>query len=295
MENLSHIGTIKSLLQKYGFSFSKRLGQNFLINPSVCPRMAEASGANESTGILEIGAGIGVLTNELCKRAAKVVCVEIDERLFPLLSETLGEHRNLSLVQGDILQVDLPALLQEHFSGLSVAVCANLPYYITSPVLMRLLESGLPFTSITVMVQKEAAARICAKEGSREIGAISLAIRYYSEPRILFPVSRGSFLPAPDVDSCVIQLIRHAQPPVEVCSKKALFQVIHAAFSQRRKTLKNTLQILSIEKNVTEDVLTSLSLPSTTRPEELSLQQFADLTNALYERGAFKEDNEWKK
>ncbi len=286
MHNLSNIGTIKSLLQKYGFTFSKQLGQNFLINPSVCPRMAELSGAKEGVGVLEIGAGIGVLTQELAKRAAKVVCVEIDARLLPILDETLGEFENVTIVNQDVMKVDLHALLQEHFGGMPVVVCANLPYYITSPILMRLLEERLPIEKITVMVQKEAAARICAEEGTRDIGALSMAVRYYSHPHVLFPVSRGSFLPAPEVDSAVIQLDVFSQPPIKPIREKALFALIKGAFSQRRKTLPNTLNsTLKIPKDEILAVLGQLQIKPTARAEELNLQQFCQIADAFVQKG----------
>ena len=206
MLDLSSPAVLKDLLARYGFTFSKGLGQNFLINPTVCPRMAELGGAAPGVGMLEIGAGIGVLTAELARRADKVVCIEIDSRLLPILDETLAGFTNVRIVNDDVLKVDLPALLAAEFPGQKVAVCANLPYYITSPILMHLLESRLPLSSITVMIQKEAAARLTAEPGSREVGAISIALRYYCVPRVLFPVSRGSFLPSPDVDSTVIRL-----------------------------------------------------------------------------------------
>lgn len=186
---------------------------DFLINPTVCPRMAEEGGAAPGVGVIEIGAGIGVLTAELAQRAEKVLCIEIDSRLLPILDETLGEYNNIKIINEDVLKVDLPALIAQEFPGMEVVVCANLPYYITSPIIMNLLEAHLPIASLTVMVQKEAAARLCAEPGSREVGAVSIAVRYYSDPKILFQVSRGSFLPAPDVDSTVIRLDVRDRPP----------------------------------------------------------------------------------
>ena len=184
MSSLSDINTIKDIMQRHGFSFSKGLGQNFLVNPSVCPRMAEMGGANEKTGVLEIGPGIGVLTAELAGRAKRVVAIELDDRLIPVLSETLSEFDNVRIIHGDALKLDLAKIIAENFADCeSVAVCANLPYYITSPVIMALLESRLPIASVTVMVQKEAADRICAPVGSRESGALTVAVNCYSEPR----------------------------------------------------------------------------------------------------------------
>ena len=203
---LTDIGYIRDVLERHGFYFSKKLGQNFLVNPSVCPRMAEACGATSESGVLEIGPGIGVLTRELAQRAGKVVAIELDDRLPPVLAETLKGQDNVEIVQGDCLKIDLAALIAEKFGDREVAVCANLPYYITSPIIMSLLESRLPVTSITVMVQKEAAQRLCATPGTREAGAVTLAVQYYAEAETLFGVSRGSFMPAPNVDSAVIRL-----------------------------------------------------------------------------------------
>lgn len=213
MENLSNIGTIKDVFARHGFSFSKTLGQNFLVNPTVCPKIAEMGNAREGFGIIEIGTGIGVLTHELAKRADKVVAVEIGERLLPILKETLAEHDNVKVINADVMKIDLHKLIDDEFKGMKVAVCANLPYYITSPIIMTLLESRIPVESITVMVQKEAGTRICAELGTREVGAVTVAVRYFSTPKLLFNVSRGSFMPAPNVDSCVIRLdLNHSVP-----------------------------------------------------------------------------------
>ena len=219
MGNLTDRGYLRELMEKNGFSFSKGLGQNFIVNPSVYPRIAEMGGAGPGVGVLEIGPGVGVLTAELCRRAEKVAALEIDSRLIPILGETLKEFRNLTVLNEDVLKADLAGIIAREFPGLEVVVCANLPYYITSPILMSLLERRLPIRAVTVMVQKEAAQRICAAPGSREAGAISCAVRYYSEPRILFQVSRGSFMPAPEVDSAVIRLDIRPAPPVEVADE----------------------------------------------------------------------------
>ena len=287
MDRLSDIGTIKSLLSRHGFSFSKSLGQNFLINPTVCPRMASLCGADKETGVLEIGPGIGVLTTELCKQAKKVVAVELDRRLLPVLEETLEEFDNVNVIHGDVLKLDLAALLREEFPGMQVAVCANLPYYITSPILMALMESRLPVSSITVMVQKEAAERICAAPGTRASGAISLAVQYYARPKVLFEVSRGSFLPAPHVDSAVISLTVRETPPVQVRDERRLFAVIKAAFGQRRKTILNAVSAgLSIPKDALLAAIESAGLSPTARAEQLTLEQFAALVNVLSDRFA---------
>lgn len=282
MNRLSDIGTIKDILSRHGFTFSKSLGQNFLINPSVCPRMAELSGAGRGVGVIEIGPGIGVLTNELCKLADKVVAIELDKRLLPVLEETLGEYDNLKVVNADVLETDLHKLIEDEFSGMEVVVCANLPYYITSPVIMKLLEDKLPISAITVMVQKEAAQRICAEVGSRQSGAVTVSVNYYAKPEMLFSVSAGSFMPAPKVDSAVIRLNVLGEPPVKVNDEKKLFSVIKAAFSQRRKVISNSLSSgLSLDKSKTAEVLEKSGVPLNARAEKLSLQNFADIANKL--------------
>lgn len=282
MNRLSDIGTIKDILSRHGFTFSKSLGQNFLINPSVCPRMAEFSGADKGVGVIEIGPGIGVLTNELCKLADKVVAIELDKRLLPVLEETLGEYDNLKVVNADVLETDLHKLIEEEFSGMEVVVCANLPYYITSPVIMKLLEDKLPISAITVMVQKEAAQRICAEVGSRQSGAVTVSVNYYAKPEMLFLVSAGSFMPAPKVDSAVIRLNVLDEPPVKVNDEKKFFSVIKAAFSQRRKVISNSLSSgLSLDKSKTAEVLEKSGVPLNARAEKLSLQNFADIANNL--------------
>ncbi len=284
MENLSNISVIRDVLSRHGFSFSKGLGQNFLINPTVCPRMAELGNAQPGWGMIEIGAGVGVLTAELAQRADKVVCIEIDSRLLPILDETLAEFDNIKIVNEDVLKVDLHRLIAEEFGEMPVAVCANLPYYITSPIIMNLLESRLPISSLTVMVQKEAAQRICAQPGSREVGAVSIAVWYYCEPQVLFQVSRGSFMPAPDVDSTVIRLDIRKEPPVQVKKESDFFRVVKAAFSQRRKTLSNTLSSgLSLSKAQANELLEKAGVAANLRAEQLSMQQFADIANALSE------------
>lgn len=282
MNRLSDIGTIKDILSRHGFTFSKSLGQNFLINPSVCPRMAELSGADKGVGVIEIGPGIGVLTNELCKLADKVVAIELDKRLLPVLEETLGVYDNLKVVNADVLETDLHKLIEEEFSGMEVVVCANLPYYITSPVIMKLLEDKLPISAITVMVQKEAAQRICAEVGSRQSGAVTVSVNYYAKPEMLFSVSAGSFMPAPKVDSAVIRLDVLDEPPVKVNDEKKLFSVIKAAFSQRRKVISNSLSSgLSLDKSKIAEILEKSGVPLNARAEKLSLQNFADIANNL--------------
>lgn len=284
MQNLTNLGTIRTIMDRFGFTFSKSLGQNFIVNPSVCPKIAELGGAESEVGVLEIGAGFGVLTNELAARAEKVVVVELDSRLLPVLSYTLSDHKNVKIINQDILKTDLPALLAEEFGEMEVVVCANLPYYITSPILMMLLESRLPVKSITVMVQKEAGERICAVMPSRACGAVTAAVRYYSEPQILFPVSRGSFYPSPNVDSMVVRLDVKKALPLEGEAEKRLFRVVKAAFGQRRKTLVNTLSSgLKIEKARAAEAIAEAGLKPTVRAEELSLDEFIRLSQILTE------------
>ncbi len=282
MENLSNLSVIRDIMDRFGFSFSKSLGQNFLVNPSVCPRIAEMGGADEETGVLEIGTGFGVLTHELAKRAKKVVAVELDSRLLSVLDYTLKEHDNVKIVHGDILKVDLAALFQEEFAGMKVVVCANLPYYITSPVIMALLEKRLPISAITVMVQKEAADRLCAPMPSRACGAVTAAVRYYSEPRMLFPVSRGSFTPPPNVDSAVIRLDIRSDLPLDGEEEAQFFALVRGAFSQRRKTLQNNLSSsLGLTKPQVAAALEEIGVKPTARAEELSMEQLLALREAL--------------
>lgn len=282
MGDLWRPATIKEVLGRHGFRFSKALGQNFLIDPRVCPRMAAESGAAECAGAIEVGPGLGVLTYELAQVAKKVVAIELDQRLFPVLGETLADCPNVELVQGDVLKLDLHALIQEKFDGQEVCVCANLPYYITSPVIMGLLEGGLPLKSITVMVQKEAAERICAQPGQRACGAVSVSVHYHSQPQVLFGVSRGSFLPPPNVDSAVIRLDLRREPPVQVADEGWFFRVSRAAFAQRRKTAANSISAsLSLPKAQVEEALGAAGIPANARAEQLSLEQFAALANAL--------------
>lgn len=279
---LSNIGTIKEILGKHGFTFSKALGQNFLINPSVCPRMAENSGADKGVGVIEVGPGIGVLTCELAKLADKVVSVELDKRLLPVLDETLAEYDNIKIVNDDILKIDLHKLIKEEFEGMEVVVCANLPYYITSPVIMKLLEDKLTIKSLTVMVQKEAAQRICAEVGTRQSGAVTVAVNYYSKPVMLFGVSAGSFMPAPKVDSAVIRLDILSQPAVTVEDEKLFFRIVKSAFGQRRKTLSNSLSSgLSLSKSDIQQALENANVPANFRAEQLTMEQLADISNAI--------------
>lgn len=280
--NLADIGNIKKILSAEGFSFKKSLGQNFLIDPSVCPRMAEAV-SGEDVGILEIGPGIGVLTAEAAKVAKKVVAIELDERLRPILPKTLAEYSNVEIVFGDAMKLDLKALIEEKFKDCkSVSVCANLPYYITSPIIMMLLESRLPIKNVAVMVQKEAAERLCAEVGSRDSGAVTVAVNYYAESEILFGVPRDSFMPPPNVDSAVINLKIRENPPIKVLDEKFFFSFVKACFAQRRKTLLNTVSsTMGISKDTIRIALKNVGLEETVRGEKLTMQELALLSDEI--------------
>ena len=281
MQTLTDISVVREVLSRHGFTFSKALGQNFLVNPSVCPQMAESCGA-DGQGVLEIGPGIGVLTAELARRARKVVALELDRRLLPVLSETLADFDNVEIVNEDVLKADLRAILKERFAGMEVSICANLPYYITSPVIMRLLEERLPFRSITVMVQKEAAERLCAPVGSREAGAVTVAVQYYAQAEKLFSVSRGSFLPAPNVDSAVIRLQIRQAPAVVLTDEKKFFRMVKAAFGQRRKTALNAISAgMALPKGDVAAALEAAGLEGNVRAEKLSMEELAALCEAL--------------
>lgn len=283
MENLSNINVIKALMKKHNFEFSKNLGQNFLINPSVCPKIAEMGNAKSGFGIIEIGTGVGVLTTELAKRADKVVAIEIDKRLLPILDDTLSEFDNVKIINADVMEIDLSKIIDEEFEGLDVAVCANLPYYLTSPIIMMLMESRLRIKSITVMVQKEAGTRLCAKMGTRDMGAVTVAVNYFSVPKILFNVSRGSFMPAPNVDSCVVRFDIKDETPEGVCDEKLFFKVARGAFSQRRKTLANSVSsALSIEKQTVIKAIEQAGLSISVRPEQLSMEELIEFANNIY-------------
>ena len=282
MHNLTDIGTIKDILGRHGFHFSKALGQNFIVNPSVCPRMAEESGIDKNCGVIEIGAGIGVLTAELAKRAKKVVCIELDSRLLPILDETLADFDNIEIINQDVLKTDLAALIKEKFGTMPVYVCANLPYYITSPVIMALLESKLPIEAVTVMVQKEAAQRICAPVGSRLSGAVTVAVDYYADAYKLFDVSAGSFMPAPKVDSCVIRMDIRKKPEIEISDEKLFFRIVHAAFGQRRKTASNSISAGSgIPKDIVIKAIEECGFETSVRAETLNMRDLAALCEKI--------------
>lgn len=282
MDNLTNINVIKSVMSRHGFNFSKALGQNFIVNPSVCPKIAEMGNAKKGFGIIEIGTGVGVLTAELAKRADKVVAVEIDKRLLPVLDETLAEFDNIKIINEDILKVDINRLIADEFNDMEVAVCANLPYYITSPVIMYLLESNTRIKSVTVMVQKEAGQRLCAAAGTRECGAVTLAVSYYGEASMLFNVSRGSFMPSPNVDSCVIRIDVRKKYNLDKESEEFFFRTVKAAFAQRRKTLANSVSSsMGIKKDTVYDVLSGMGLDRSARAEQLSMDSFIRFSEKL--------------
>ncbi len=280
MSNLTDISYIKHLMSKHGTNFSKSLGQNFLINPTVCPRMAESCFGED--GVIEIGTGVGVLTAELSKISSKVVAIELDKKLLPILEESLADCDNVTVINDDILKIDLKKLIEQEFGSHKVSVCANLPYYITSPVIMKLLEEKLPLKAITVMVQKEAAQRLCALPGSKDCGAISAGVKYYCDPEILFQVGKGSFLPSPKVDSTVIRLNILDEPPVKVKDEKVFFKVIKSSFAQRRKNLLNSLSSgMGMSKDNIKHILKIANIAENKRGEALSLEDFCAISNAI--------------
>ena len=273
---------IQALLERHGFHFSKAMGQNFLIESWVPRDIADSCGADEGTGVLEIGPGIGPLTQQLARRAGKVVSVELDARLYPVLRETMRGADNFTLIEGDAMKLDFAQVVQEHFSGLRPILCANLPYNITTPVLTKCVESRC-FDSLTVLIQKEVAQRICAEAGTAEYGAFTVLMQYYTAPQLLFTVPASCFLPAPKVTSAVIHCPVRKTPPVEVVSESALWRTVKAGFALRRKTLVNSLQTgYQLPKERLAEIVTDCSLSPTVRGERLTLEDFARLTNALF-------------
>ena len=277
---------IEALLKRHGFHFSKSMGQNFLIDPAIPYEIAESSRASAENGVLEIGPGIGALSHELCERAGKVVAVELDKTLLPILDETMARFDNFEVVSADILKTDIPALVREKLAGFTPIVCANLPYNITTPAITALIESKC-FESITVLVQKEVAERLCAAPGTSAYGAFSVFMQYYTEPGYLFAVPRECFEPQPKVTSAVLRAVVRKQPPVEVSDEKFFFRVVYAAFALRRKTLVNSLMTAfgsQLTKEQLTQAVTSCGLDANIRGEKLGLEEFARLTCALAER-----------
>ncbi|PKM61921.1 MAG: 16S rRNA (adenine(1518)-N(6)/adenine(1519)-N(6))-dimethyltransferase [Firmicutes bacterium HGW-Firmicutes-21] len=266
------------------FRKKKQYGQNFLINQAIPKRIAAESGITEDCGVIEIGPGFGVLTKCLAQIAKKVVAVEIDSELIPILEEKTAELTNIKIINNDIMQIDIAALIENELQAMPVCICANLPYYITTPILMKLLEGRHGFETITIMVQKEVADRLCAKSGSRNYGAITAAVGYYAKVKKLFVVSAGSFSPPPKVDSAVIRLDLYKSPPMHIEDEELLFKVIKAAFSQRRKTLVNSLHSVfnsNFTKDEICDILKMIGFKSSVRGEELDITDFARLSNLL--------------
>ncbi|MDE7063785.1 MAG: 16S rRNA (adenine(1518)-N(6)/adenine(1519)-N(6))-dimethyltransferase RsmA [Lachnospiraceae bacterium] len=273
-----------AVLQKYQFHFQKKFGQNFLIDPHVLEKIVEAAGITKQDFVLEIGPGIGTMTQYLCENARAVAAVEIDRNLIPILEDTLSSYENVILINEDILKVDIAALAQEQNGGHPIKVVANLPYYITTPIIMGLFESHVPIDSITVMVQKEVADRMQQGPGSKEYGALSLAVQYYARPEIVANVPPNCFMPRPNVGSAVIRLTRHEKPPVEAADEKLMFSIIRASFNQRRKTLANGLHnsgVVSLSKEEIEESIRELGYPVNIRGEALSLAEFAALSDIL--------------
>ena len=274
------------VIQKYDFDFQKKFGQNFLIDERVLEKIISAAEVNKDDFVLEIGPGIGTMTQYLAENAREVMAVEIDKNLIPILSDTLSAYDNVSILNADILKVDIAKIVEEKNGGKPVKVVANLPYYITTPIIMGLFESHVPIDSITIMVQKEVADRMQEGPGSKEYGALSLAVQYYAKPEIVVNVPPSCFMPQPKVGSAVIRLTRHSEPPVTVKSEKLLFQVIRASFNQRRKTLANGLAnygAFGLPKEELQACIEELGVPVNIRGEALSLDQFAQLSNIIYD------------
>ena len=281
---LTSPSVIRSLMEEAGITFRKEFGQNFLINRDTVARIADAAAEDEGTLILEIGPGIGTLTHALAERYARVVAIEIDRGLIPVLEKTLSDCPNATVIEGDVMKVDLAALIEREAGGRPVAVCANLPYYITTPILMRLLELRLPLTSITVMIQSEVADRLAAPAGSPEYGAITAVLGYFGEVRRLFTVSAGNFLPAPKVASAVVRLELFPEPRYTPRSEALFFRTVQLAFAQRRKTLVNTLTALGLDKETLTAIVTDLGHSPTVRGERLSTADFVALSDRLFEK-----------
>ena len=289
-KNVMHLGNPTNtiaVLNRYGFSFQKKFGQNFLIDENVVEKIVRDAGVTKDDFVLEIGPGIGTMTQILCENAREVVAVEIDDKLIPILTEdTLSWYDNVTVINEDILKLDIVKLANERNGGKPIKVVANLPYYITTPIIMGLFESHVPLDSITIMVQKEVADRMQVGPGTKDYGALSLAVQYYAKPQILLNVPASCFMPRPNVDSAVIQLTRYEKPPVEVADEHLMFRLIRASFNQRRKTMTNSVgnsPELSVSKEQMAAALEKCGLSATVRGEALTLAQFAELANVLSE------------
>ena len=284
MEKLVNPQKTIEVIQKNEFAFQKRFGQNFLVDARVLDKIIQSAGVTKEDCVLEVGPGIGTMTQALSEATRQVVAVEIDDHLIPILQETLKECPNVKVIHGDILKTDVKAIADEYNEGCPLHVIANLPYYITTPIIMGLFESGVPLKSITIMVQKEVADRMKAEPGTKDYGALSLAVQYYAEPYLVANVPPNCFIPRPKVGSAVIRLTRHEQPPVQVADEKLMFRLIRAAFNQRRKTLANSLNNspeLFFPKEQIQEAIAALDVSPSVRGEALSLEQFAQLANLL--------------
>lgn len=284
MPTLDSISGTVAVLDKYKFNFQKRYGQNFLIDAHILDKIVTGAGVDKEDTVLEIGPGIGTLTQYLCERASKVIAVEIDKFLIPILNDTLSEYDNVTVINDDILNIDLNELVLKYNEGKPIKVVANLPYYITTPIVMALFESGVPIKSITIMIQKEVAERMQVGPGTKDYGALSLAVQYYSKPSVIAQVSPECFIPKPQVGSSVINLEKYDNPPVKVKSPEFMFKIIRASFNQRRKTLMNGLNNasgLNISKDMVLEALTELKLDPGIRGEKLTLEEFARLSDIL--------------
>lgn len=286
---MAYLGTpsaTKEIINKYSFAFQKKFGQNFLIDSNVLESIIRGAEITKDDFVLEIGPGIGTMTQYLCEAARQVVAVEIDKMLIPILEETLSEYDNVEVINQDVLKVDIKSLAEEKNNGKPIKVVANLPYYITTPIIMGLFESGVPIDSITIMVQKEVADRMQTGPGSKDYGALSLAVQYYATAKVILNVSATCFMPRPNVDSAVIKLTRHKEPTVNVADEKLMFKIIRASFNQRRKTLVNGLKNspeLSFSKEQIVKAIEKIGKPETIRGEALTLEEFAELANAFTE------------
>ena len=287
MEKLSNPQKTIETIKKYGFSFQKKFGQNFLIDDHVINKIINGAEVTKDDFVLEIGPGIGTMTQYLCENAREVAAVEIDKKLIPILGETLAAYDNVTVINEDILKVDIRALAEEKNGGKPIKVVANLPYYITTPIIMGLFESGVPIDNITVMVQKEVADRMKVGPGSKDYGALSLAVQYYAKPYLVANVPANCFIPRPNVDSAVIRLSRHEKPVVHVEDETLMFNIIRASFNQRRKTLQNGLKnsgLFPLSKDEIVESIVEAGLPETVRGEALTLEQFAELANIMYRK-----------
>ncbi|MFM1655439.1 16S rRNA (adenine(1518)-N(6)/adenine(1519)-N(6))-dimethyltransferase RsmA [Brevibacillus sp. B_LB10_24] len=284
----------RAILEEYGFSFKKSLGQNFLVDPNILHNIVEAAELSKEKAVIEVGPGIGALTEQLCRAAGRVLAIELDQRLLPILAQTLSPYENVEVIHGDVLQLDLKRLIAERLGGSgAISVVANLPYYVTSPILMKLLEEKLPLESIVVMIQKEVADRIAAKPGTKDYGSLSVAAQFYAVPEVEMIVPASVFIPKPNVDSAVLSLRIRKQPPVEVNDERLFFKVVRASFGQRRKTLLNNM-ITSLfgkeRKLLAAEVLNAVGIDPGRRGETLAIEEFAAIANEISRRNLIRLD-----